>query len=411
MTLLLDSMRALIGAPLGDTDALRRYARHRLRLLLVTDTPILGPGGSERFLRNLLHGLDPERYCVDLVQLSEPPAFVEAGCTLPPTESVRLEYRPVGAVYGTRGRAVLRELRRRMLAGCYDVVQSQHEKSDLINALLPRGPGNAVRISNRRDTGFQKSARLRWAFRRLNPRFDWIIGPSHAVLGEVGATEGTGAARLRRLPNGVDCTRFAPLQANDRMLHRLHAGLPPEGFLFGCAARLVPVKRHADLLDAFALVADSVPQAHLVLLGSGPLESVLRAQAARAGIGARVHFLGERGDIETLLPLLDASVLASDTEGMSNALLEAMACALPTVATAVGGNPEVVEHECTGLLVPARAPDALAYALLQLAGDPEAARRMGRLGRTRVEREFSLRALVAGFDELYREARPDLVCA
>lgn len=410
MNPLRDTVQALIGSPAAsDAEARRRYARHRLRLLLLTDTPILGPGGSERFLRNLLLGLDTERYCVDLVQLSEPPEALDPASRLPPLDCVRFEYRPVDAVYGARGLAVWRELRRRMLAGCYDIVQSQHEKSDLINALLPRGPADAVRISNRRDTGFQKSPRLRFAFRHLNPRFDWLIGPSQAVLDEVREREGTGGAKLRCLPNGVDTARFAPLHAPDRLLHRLHAGLPPQGFLVGCAARLVPVKRHADLLEAFALIADTLPQLHLVLIGDGPLRAELGAQASLAGIADRVHFLGERKDIQTVLPLLDAFALASGTEGMSNALLEAMACGLPTVATAVGGNPEVVETDVTGLLVPPRTPDALAYALHTLASDPQRARTMGGLGRARVERRFSLRALIDGFDALYRECKPDLV--
>ena len=405
----LDSMRALVGTPVaGDAASLRRASGNRLRLLLLTDTPILGPGGSERFLRNLILGLDTDRYCIDVVQLSEPPETLDDACILPPLDSVRLEYRPVGAVYGAAGRAVYRELRRRVLAGSYDIVQSQHEKSDLINALLPRGPAGIQRISNRRDTGFQKTARLRLAFRQLNPRFDWIIGPSRAVLDEVQAREGTGAARLSCLPNGVDTARFAPLRVPDRMLHRLHAGLPPEGFLIACAARLVPVKRHCDLIDAFAMIAASAPQAQLVLVGSGPLESELRAQAARAGVAERVHFLGERHDMQALLPLFDAFALASRTEGMSNALLEAMACGLPTVATAVGGNPEVVEDGVTGHLVPPCQPDALAFALHSLVNEPHRARALGLMGRARVERQFSLRALIEGFDALYAECRPEV---
>jgi glycosyltransferase involved in cell wall biosynthesis len=400
------SLRSLIGVPgAGDAVAMRRAAGNRVRLLLLTDTPILGPGGSERFLRNLIHGLDAERYCIDVVQLSEPPEHLDDACRLPPLDSVRLEYRPVGAVYGTAGRKVYRELRRRVLAGHYDIVQSQHEKSDLLNALLPRGPAAVARISNRRDTGFQKSARLRLAFRHLNPRFDWIVGPSGAVLDAVRAGEGTGAAALRCLPNGVDTTRYAPLRVADRMLHRLHAGLPHEGFLIGCAARLVPVKRHADLIEAFALIAQSAPHAHLVLVGSGPLEAALRAEAAQAGVGERVHFLGERHDMQALLPLFDAFALASSTEGMSNAVLEAMACGLPVVATAVGGNPEVVEDGVTGHLVPACQPHALAFALLSLICEPERARAFGLAGRLRVERRFSLRALLEGFDALYAACR------
>src|SRR5690606_28944831 len=137
---------------------------------------------------------------------------------------------------------------------------------------------------------------------------------------------------------------------------RSQLGLEPRAFVFGCVARMVPIKRHADLLDGFAAATARHPEAQLLLVGGGPLEAELREHAARLGIAGRVVFLGERRDIERLLPLLDCFVLASSTEGMSNAALEAMACGLPVIATAVGGNAEVVEHERCGLLVPPFSP-------------------------------------------------------
>jgi L-malate glycosyltransferase len=371
-----------------------------LRVLLVTDTPILGPGGSERFLCNLLAGLDPARFRIDVVQLCEPPA---GGFRAPPPgEHIRLEYLPVDAVYGLRALRAYRALARRVAEGRYDIVQSQHEKSDILCALLPRPPRCRLWISNRRDTGFQKGRLVRFGFRAINHRFDRVVAPSRAILDGLVREERVRRERTHCLPNGVDTTRFVPAEPMRRAQRRAALGLPPHAFLFGCVARLRPVKRHCDMLEGFALATADRPDVQLVLVGDGELEQRLRAQAQTLGIADRVLFCGPRGDIEDLLPLLDVFVLTSSTEGMSNAVLEAMACGLPIIATAVGGNPETVDPPHTGLLVPPHAPAQLAKAMRELLHDPERTRAMGRRARQRAVQAFSIEAMVAGFTQLYR---------
>ena len=377
-----------------------------IRLLLVTDTAVLGRGGSERFICNLLGGLDPRRFRIDVLQLSEPPSAAERLREQPPGEHIRLEYRPVDAVYGRRGRAVYRELRERLAGGGYDIVQSQHEKSDLLCALLPRTPGGPWRISNRRDMGFQKSRLLATAFRALNHRFDRVIAPSRAILDALVHGERVAADRTQCLPNGVDIDRFRTIDPEARIAGRDALGLRRGGFVFGCVARLVPVKRHEDLIAGFAAATADRPDAQLLLVGGGPLEQALRRQAIALGIGSRVLFCGERRDIERILPLLDCFVLASSSEGMSNAALEAMACGLPVLATAVGGNAEVVDAPRTGMLVPPHSPLRIAAAMRELLAHPERTRQMGLLGRQRVEARFSIQAMVRDFSRFYESLQP-----
>lgn len=401
---ILQALSAHLAGPLCDA---KGQPDGRLRLLLLTDTPILASGGSERFLRNLIEGLDPRRYAIDVVQLCPPPNGAARESSLPSEALVRLEYWPVGAVYGARGRALYRELRQRMLRGDYDLVQSQHEKSDLLCALLPRGPMGARRISNRRDTGFQKSAKLSLAFGLLNRRFDAIAGPAEAVLQHVRQREGgLHCDSSACVPNGVDTDHFRPLPPAERRAARSALQLGPETYVFACVARLVEVKRHCDLLRAYARVARRARPSQLWLIGDGPLRGTLEQQARDAGIADAVRFLGERRDIDVLLPLCDAFVLASRTEGMSNAVLEAMACGLPVVASAVGGQAELVEDGVTGLLVPARSPVRLAFALEQLLHAPARSHQMGRQARDRALERFSLRAMVAGFEQLHRRLCP-----
>lgn len=391
----------------GLTDPARARCRRAgpIRLLLVTDTPIQTHGGSERFIRNLMTGLDPEHFDIDLLQLQEAPEGVTG--RLPEAVNLRCRTRQVDTVRSLAALRAMIDLQLRSRRGRYHIIQSQHEKSDLFCALLPARPGQTVRISNRRDSGFNKSPLLRGVFRRLNPRFEHIVAPSRGLLNLLCETEGIDPARTLCLPNGVDTDRFRPADPQLRPGLRAELGLP-DGFLVACAARLAPIKRHEDLLEAFFGMASERPRARLLLFGDGPLEDRLRQAARASGIGDRVHFFGEVRNMETVLPLMDAFALASSTEGMSNAIIEAMAAGLPVVATAVGGTPESVVHEDTGLLVPPMEPRRMSQALARLHDHPETARDMGRHGRQRAEREFSLRAMLDGYSRLYQDLHAEL---
>lgn len=379
-----------------------RHATLPVRLLLLTDSPITISGGSERFLRNLVNGIPREQFVVSVVQLcNEPPAdaHVHAAAI---RDSVDVSYLPCAAVYGSAGRHAWRSLRQRILREGFHIIQSQHENADVINSLLPRGPLGAIRISNRRDTGFLKSAKLRLASRLLNHRFDRIVAPTPAILDAVAATEHAPRERMLCIPNGVDDTRFKPGDTATRLRVRTALALAPDTLLVGCVADLFAVKRHVDLIDAFARVHADLPDAHLLLIGDGPLRAEIEARTRERGVAGAVHLLGSRSDVDALLPVMDLFVLASETEGLSNAILEAQACGLPVVATAVGGNPDLVDASC-GALVPAHDPAALATALLALLRDPVARTRMGADARARVISHHSVESMVHAYAALYRE--------
>ena len=378
----------------------REAADAGLRILVLTDTPILGPGGSERFLRNLLRSL-PSWCPVDVVQLASAPDSGNVVAKLD-APNARLFYYPIGAIYGLSGLSAIAHIRRLANAGNYDIVQSHHEKSDLINSLLPRRPVRLRRLSNRRDMGFQKSARLRWLMRRLNRRFDRIVAPSAAIIQSLAARESVEPAKLVCIANGVDTDVFAAADADTRRRLRGSLGYGDGELLVGCVASLYPVKRHVDLIDAFARVHARLPQARLLLVGDGPLRDVLQEQVARLGLGQAARLLGDRDDIPQLLPALDLFALASSSEGLSNAILEAQSCALPVVATRVGGNPELVSEDC-GRLVEARQPAALASTILEVLQDDALRSRLGAAARERVVRDHSMQAMVSAYLRLYRE--------
>jgi len=369
-------------------------------MLMLTDTAILGAGGSERFLRNLLARLAPERYRVDVLQLADAPTE-RARIAQFEHAHVRLLHRPIEAIYAPRGLAAYRFVRRSVSRGEYDIVQSQHEKSDLINACLPRVHG-LRRISNRRDNGFLTSARVRAMLRRVNGRFDRIVAPSRCIVDVLVKDERVDHTRCRTIFNGVDTERFRPADASTRTRLRTQLGFGDNECLIGCVASFTPVKRHIDLLGAFARAAQRQARLRLLLIGDGPLRSEISARIEELGVAEHVRLLGARTDVENILPALDIFTLASSTEGMSNALLEAQACGVPAVATSVGGNIEVIRGD-SGVLVPPAAPGALAAALCNLAGNAELRGAFGAAARRTAQREFSLDAMVAAYESMYAE--------
>lgn len=217
---------------------------------------------------------------------------------------------------------------------------------------------------------------------------------------------GIDTSRVVRLCNGVDAERFHPARGGPSRIE----GCPFEPgrhWLVGTVGRMQAVKNPALLAQAFVRLLALAPQlserVRLVMVGEGPLRAQVRAVLEEAGLGALAWLPGERADVPEVMRGLACFALPSDAEGISNTILEAMACALPVVATDVGGNRELVTPGRSGAIVPAQDVEAMARALLALADDPAQARRMGGAGRAEVDRRFSLQSMVAGYQALYDE--------
>lgn len=212
--------------------------------------------------------------------------------------------------------------------------------------------------------------------------------------------------KMSVIHNGID-----PGPLPDAMMRheaRLAFGLPPDAFVVGTVARLDPVKDLGVAIRAIADVRRTVPAALLAIAGDGPERGHLEAVVAEAGAGDAVRWLGYTPAARQLLAGCDVYLNTSVSEGISLTILEAMAAGLPVVATAVGGTPEVVMVDDTGLLVPSRTPSAVAAAILQLASDPARRAGMGQRARTRVEQAFSIDRMVEDYAREYERlgARP-----
>jgi glycosyltransferase involved in cell wall biosynthesis len=215
---------------------------------------------------------------------------------------------------------------------------------------------------------------------------------------------GIAARRVAQIYNGVDVQRFQPAAASGVRPIPGCPFEPSQHLIVGAVGRLQAEKDPLTLVRAFAqavrMPAGLGARLRLVLVGDGPLRDAVAAEVAALGLQGQVWMAGVRGDVPAVLQGLHVFALPSRAEGISNTILEAMACGLPVLATAVGGNPELVLPGETGLLVPPADPGAMAEALVQLADGPRA-QALGQAGRQRVEQHFSLQAMVGAYQQLY----------
>jgi len=209
--------------------------------------------------------------------------------------------------------------------------------------------------------------------------------------------------RIRVVYNGVDTQRFCP-HPHLRDVARKRFGLPPNRFIVGAVGRMVPIKDHATLLRAVDLLAQRNFDAHVLFVGSGPeLERTQKLAASFQALSGRVTFAGVSDEVSAMLHALDAFAQPSISEGMSNTLLEAMATALPVIATAVGGNNEVIDNGQSGWLIRTGDHEALASILMRLASEADLRRSYGAAARQRIVERFSLDRMLNDYKELYLE--------
>ena len=236
--------------------------------------------------------------------------------------------------------------------------------------------------------------------RALHRQMDALIGPSGAVVSQL-LEEGAPEAKVRLIYNGIEAKE--PLAT--RAASRRELGIDENALVGIVVANLIHYKGHQDLIKGLGQVGPQLPPNWLVLLVGRDegLGTKLKLLAGNEGIAGHIRFLGQRSDVPCLLSAADFGLLTSHEEGFSNFILESMAAELPMIVTAVGGNPEAVVNEETGLVIPTHNPGAIGSAVLRLACKPELRMRLGAAGRDRVIRKFSLDRCAAAHAELYEE--------
>jgi glycosyltransferase involved in cell wall biosynthesis len=365
----------------------RGHLRPRVLQLLATG----GNGGAQESYSGLLLRLDRAKYEVRALSLSVGSAV----------HRLRRLGLAVEIIDEPNDDAAVRELAAYLRREEIDLVHSHMFRAEVIGTRAAVAAGTPVVISTVHSSRVRSAADTR-LLAELTPQIDRLIVPSGAIEHKV-RCEGRVGAEFAVIPNGVDLSRFAvdppPCQL------RREYGIPREAVLLGTVARLEPEKGLRYLVEAMPSVLAGAPQAWLAIVGEGSERPALEAQAASLPAPARdrIIFAGRREDISAVTADLDVAVLPSLREAQGISLLEAMARCRPVVASAVGGIPEVVTDEVSGLLVPPADPPALADALVRLARSPELRARLGAAGFATVRDRYSIDAQVVRTEAVYDE--------
>jgi glycosyltransferase involved in cell wall biosynthesis len=358
----------------------------------------LGFGGTERQLVELLRGLDPEQVVPRLALLMKMGEFLEPVRELgldPPEFPLRgTLLQPNTAVQAVRLAMWLKREDAELLH-CQDFY------SNVVGSLAARLAGIPWIVS-RRDLGAWTGPAHRQLLAAVTRSAPLVLCNSHAARDLVVEAEGVPPERIRVVPNGLNLDRF------DRESHRTPDSLVPAPepgapIVILVANLKLSVKGHPGFLLAATQVYRVVPSARFLLVGDGERRPELERQAWALGIGRAVIFAGYRSDVPALLARSAVAVCSSKSEGLSNAIMEAMAAGLPVVATDVGGNSELIREGENGFLVPCGDAGRMASRIIELLRTPGLAARMGQAGRRRIEADFSSQRLSDRVTALYEE--------
>lgn len=256
-----------------------------------------------------------------------------------------------------------------------------------------------------RDMADLAGARRRYRLlrRALRPLIHHFIPLSRDLESYLHDAIGVRAERMTRITNGVDVERFRPNPAARERLLR-ECGWPADTLIVGWVGRMEAVKNPLGLVEAVShLCADeaTADRVRLVLVGDGSQRREVEGAISAAGLDDRSWLPGSRDDVADLLPAFDLFALPSLAEGISNTVLEALACGVAVVATDVGGNRELVDPGSCGALVPPRDPEALAQALARYLAEPDRVTTHGAAARRKAVGQFSIDAMVAAYTDTY----------
>ncbi len=362
----------------------------------------LDVGGMENGLVNLINRIPPDRYRHAVVCLTESMEF---------SRRILREDVPFVALHKREGKdfGLYLRLWRAFRSLRPALVHSRNLAA--IESVVPAAlAGVPYRVHGEHGRDVQDidgiSLKYQLLRRLIAPLVDRFIPLSQELESYLEDRVGVPPSKMKRICNGVDTKTFKPSQTGPGLLVK-KGFASPDSIVIGTVGRMQEVKNPLLLADAFIRLTGLMPEKkehlRLIMVGEGPIRQPVETTLTSAGVSSMAWLPGSRDDVPDLLRAMDVFILPSRAEGISNTLLEAMACGVPVVATRVGGNPELVEDGVTGFLVPAEDVESMARAASEYVRDPEMRKRHGRAARLKVEREFSIDRMVANYMAVYDE--------
>jgi len=366
----------------------------------------LVPGGAADGTLNLCRGLRESGFQVELAAAPDSKmaeTVQKMGIPFHPIPEFR---RDVNPFYDTWAFFKLYKLIR---SGGYQVVHTHTSKAGILGRLAARLAHTPVIVHAPRGSIFHPtffSPLVQWFFtlteRLAAPWADKIIAMCQSEVRDYLDRRIAPKEKYTVIDSGIDLNRFRHAQV-DIAEKKQELGLPKDSFVIGMIARLSPEKGHLEALEAFLKVYKEIPDAFLLIVGEGELKEAIRQRITRMGIGDRVVMTGYRTDIPEITRTLDVSFNPSLWDCSPRSILEAMVCGVPVVATTVGGIPEMVSNEETGLLVPTGDVEAMALCTLRLRRDEGLRKRLTAKAAEKIKASFDPSRTVEKTVQLYME--------
>jgi glycosyltransferase involved in cell wall biosynthesis len=280
-----------------------------------------------------------------------------------------------------------------------DIVHTWLFAANTVGRLVAGAAGQPKVIVSERCVDSWKGGWQRWIDRRLVSRTSCLVGNSQSVA-EYYRELGFPPERTRVIPNAIEPPAIHEM---DRKAFLQEFNLPESAHIVSYVGRLAKQKRIKDLIWTIELLQQLDANTHFLILGDGPEKESLQQFARQIHCDSRIHFLGHRNDVSQLMPYFDAFWLASDFEGMSNSLMEAMANGVPAVVSDIPANRELVIDGETGFLVSVGDTAGFAQFTDRIFADKQLASHLGKASRNRMSEEFNIDKMVDSYAELYRD--------
>lgn len=354
----------------------------------------LGTGGMENGVINICHNLPQSRFQSSIC------TFESGGAMEERIDKQVVDVFHVAKRVGNDPILPIR-LARLLKRQRIDILHSHNWGTLIEGVVAAKLCGTAVVVHGEHGMIYDQPRQV-WAQKLAWRRVDQVLAVSDALASRMFETIGYPKERIQVIPNGVDSDFFSPSHHSKEDARR-QLGLPVDGVMVGMVARFVPFKNHLGAIRSLAIAIESGAPFHLALAGGGQLAGELRQLVDDLNLNSKVHFLGELERVRPFLHALDV-FLSNSThrEGMSNAVLEAMACRLPVVATRVAASPELLDSGSSGILIQPGNDQALADAVMKLSKDQHLRSRLSEKARERAVQVYGFSKMIQNYTDLYQ---------
>lgn len=381
--------------------AVRDHAQQAINVLYVIDQ-LSALGGGERAMIRMIRAHSP-RFNSHVLTFRED-VHPEAKQQL----AVPIHVIPLIQTHSINGLRAALSIRALILSERIHIVHTFFETSDLFAGVVAKLTGVKVLISSRRDMGILRSRKHQIAYRVVGRLCSKVLTVSEAVRKQVLGKDRLNPKKVTTLYTGIQFQHPQSIISNADIRQRI--GIPAGVPIVLSVAHILPWKGHGDLLRVAARVHKQFPEARFVVAGSAHDRALFNELLSlRESLGLRDHvlFLGEVDFVNSLYRAASVFCLLSESEGLPNVVLEAMAAGVPVVATNTGGTAEVVVDGETGYLTEVGCPEEAAERVDRLLRSPELTRKMSMVARTRVESLFSIERMMSTLEGIYEST----VCA